>query len=566
MARSRASSKVIEPGELHCCAGSDRLGALTVMTDSKYTKPPVVRRQKTTIRGLLVLLRGLLSGCLLLLAGCATTLPTDFTRTPSTALANPEKTEMGRFFLPEIEAHPGESGAMLIASGREGFRARVGLANVAERTLDLQYYIWENDTIGKVLAERVLRAADRGVRVRLLVDDFGTEETDFGFARMDYHPNIEIRLFNPFADRGGRLLQFVTNFNRLNHRMHNKAFIVDNAVAIIGGRNIGDKYYGIGAVTNFRDLDVGLAGPVVQQLSHGFDKYWNSEQAIPISALIGLDLSVQEFRDLKHQLFRWVENLEDFPYAIDRSKNELLDRLQAARDRFVWAPAKVIYDSPDKLDDDDEEVLDELLELGQEKKHEVVAEAAYWIPGKLGLSRARDARERGIHTRILTNSLATNDVNAAHAGYARYREQMLRYGVEIYELRPDAGIRDPPWWLMAGRSSASLHTKAIVVDRQKVVIGSFNFDPRSMSINTEVVVLIDSHEFAEQVLTYMETGIQPTNSYRLALENDESGMAQLVWITEKDGEEVRYYSDPEVGLWRRFTTWLVSLLPIEHHL
>jgi putative cardiolipin synthase len=348
--------------------------------------------------------------------------------------------------------------------------------------------------------------------------------------------------------------------------MHNKAFISDNAAAIVGGRNIGDNYYGIGAEANFRDLDLGLVGPVVQQLSRGFDQYWNSEQAVPISALVEHDLSIQEFKDLKHRLYRWVEDLDDFPYAIDRSKDELFARLQAARDRFVWAPAKVIYDPPDKLEDDDEKVLDEILELSQEKKHEVVAEAAYWIPGELGLSKARDARERGIRTRVLTNSLATNDVNAAHAAYARYREQMLRYGIEIYELRPDAGNSKPRWWLMAGRSRASLHTKAVVVDRQKVVIGSFNFDPRSASINTEVVVIIDSAEFADQVLTYMETGIQPANSYRLALESDESGAERLVWITENDGIEVRYYSEPEVGVWRRFTTWLVSLLPIEHHL
>jgi putative cardiolipin synthase len=527
------------------------------MNKSMYSKPSILRRLQRTIPGVLTVL---------LLAGCATALPTDYTRTPSTAFADPEKTELGHFFLPEIEAHPRDSGAMLIASGREGFRSRVGLANVAEKTLDLQYYIWENDTIGKVLAERVLRAADRGVRVRLLIDDISTEDTEFGFARMDSHPNIEIRLFNPFADRDGRLLQFATDFDRLNHRMHNKAFIADNAAAIIGGRNIGDNYFGIGAVANFRDLDVGLVGPVVQQLSRSFDLYWNSEQAIPIGALVEHGLSGQEFKSLKHRLYRWVENLNDFPYTIDRSKDKLFARLEAARDRFVWAPAKVIYDPPDKLEDDDEEVLDELLELSQEKEHEVVAEAAYWIPGELGLSRARDARERGIRTRVLTNSLATNDVNAAHAGYARYREQMLRYGVEIYELRPDAGNRKPRWWLLAGRSRASLHTKAVVVDRQKVIIGSFNFDPRSASINTEVVVLIDSREFADQVLTYMETGIQPANSYRLALESDESGTDRLVWITENDGKEVRYYSDPEVGTWRRFTTWLVSLLPIEDQL
>jgi putative cardiolipin synthase len=244
-----------------------------------------------------------------------------------------------------------------------------------------------------------------------------------------------------------------------------------------------------------------MVGPVVQKLSRGFDLYWNSEQAIPISALVEHGLSAQEFNDLKFRLYRWVEELVDFPYAIDRSKDELFARLEAARDRFVWASAKVIYDAPDKLDDDNEEVLDVLLELGLEKEHEVVAEAAYWIPGELGLSSARDARKKSVRIRVLTNSLATNDVNAVHAGYARYREQMLRYGVEIYELRPDAGKQKPRWWQMAGRSRASLHTKAVVFDRQKVVIGSFNFDPRSVSINTEVVVLIDSAEFAAQVLT-----------------------------------------------------------------
>jgi putative cardiolipin synthase len=531
--------------------------------ESMYNRSSTLRLSKTAIIGLPALLRGLLP-LYLLLAGCATTLPTDFTRTPSIALADPEKTELGRFFRPELETHAGDSGAVLIISGRGGFRARVGLANVAEKTLDLQYFVWENDTVGKVIAERVLRAADRGVRVRLLIDDNGTEDTEFGFAQMDIHPNIEIRLFNPFAGRESRLFQFVADFDRLNHRMHNKAIIADNAAAIVGGRNIGNAYYGIDAAANFRDADIGLVGPVVHQLSRGFDLYWNSEQAIPIGALVEHGLSAQEFKDRKNQLYRWVANLDDFPYEIDRSKDEMLVRLQALRDRIVWAPVKVIYDPPDKLKTRDEVVRDKILDVGQEREREVVVEAAYFIPGELLLSRARDSQEKGVRVRVLTNSLATNDVDAAHAGYARYREQMLRYGVEIYELRPDAGARQPRWWLMAGRSKASLHTKVLVFDRRKVVIGSFNLDPRSASINTEVVVVIDSAEFAAQLLAYMETGIQLKNSYHLILESDKSGTEQLVWITENDGNEVRYYSDPEVGLWRRFTTWLVSLLPIEH--
>jgi len=515
---------------------------------------------------LLVVLYWLLPAALLLVGCATTTLPTDYERRPSTAITSFESTKLGGFFRSEIEVHPGGSGVVLIASGQEGFKARVGMANVAEKTLDLQYYIWENDRIGRVLAERLLRAADRGVRVRLLVDDIGTEDTEFGFAKMDLHPNIEIRLFNPFLERGSRLFQLATDFARLNHRMHNKAFIADNAFAVVGGRNIGETYYGLGAVSNFRDLDVGLAGPAVRQLSASFDEYWNSAQAVPIHHLIRKDLGSEELERRKHRLYRWVENLRDFPYAIDRGTEELFARLQAARDRFVWAPVRVLYDSPDKLADKEEDVVDGLLALGREKEHEVVLESAYWIPGRLGLSAARDGRERGIHFRVLTNSLATNDVSAVHGSYAKYRERMLRYGVNIYELRPDAGTRKPRWWLMAGRSRASLHTKAAVIDRRTVVIGSFNMDPRSWHINTEVVVLVDSPEFAAEGLAYMEAGIRPENSYRLALEGDDSGRERLVWITENDGEEVRYYSDPEVGAWRRFTTWLISLLPVEEHL
>jgi putative cardiolipin synthase len=533
------------------------------MNDSTYLAG---NQHRSAVASLARVLYGLLPACLLL-AGCATTtLPTDYTRTPSTALASPQQTELGRFFLSEVEIHSGDSGVVLISSSRQAFRARVGMVNAAEKTLDLQYYIWENDTIGQVLAERLLRAADRGVRVRMLIDDISTEDTESGFARMDFHPNIEIRLFNPFADRDWRLFQFASDFERLNHRMHNKAIIADNALAVVGGRNIGESYFGIDTVANFRDLGVGMVGPVVPQLSRSFDEYWNSEQAFPIRALIKDEPSQQQFEQKKLELYRLVENLEEFPFVIDRSKDELLARLEAARDRFVWAPAKILYDPPDKLEDNDEDVLDELLELGREKEHEVIVEAAYWIPGKLGLSAARDGRERGIHYRVLTNSMATNDVNAVHAAYAKYRKQMLRYGVNIYELRPDAGARPPRWWLLAGRSTSSLHTKAAVVDRKKVVIGSFNMDPRSASINTEVVVLIDSPEFAAQVLAYMETGVHPENSYRLELERDESGNERLVWITEDDGKEVRFYSEPEVGVWRRFTTWLVSLLPVEHHL
>jgi putative cardiolipin synthase len=509
----------------------------------------------------------LLFSAVLLLAGCATTLPVDNDRIPSTALADPAATELGEFFESEIEAHPGKSGVVLVPTGEWGFRARAGLANQAEKTIDVQYYIWEVDNSGSILAERLLRAADRGVRIRMLVDHVTTKETDFKFARMDYHPNIEIRLFNPYANRSFRTFEFLFSLERLNHRMHNKAFIVDNAIAVVGGRNIGDNYFGVDTAANFRDLDLTVVGPVVQDVSRSFDRYWNSEFAVPTSALIEERLSDEEFQARKARLYQWVDELKDFPYPIDTTSDVVMAKLQEFRGEFIWAPTKALYDEPDKLETKEEDVADHLILLGKKKDHEVMIEAAYVIPGPEGVERTRLNKQRGIPQRLLTNSLATNDVAAAHAGYAKYRRELIRNGLELYELKPDASSVKKNWSVLAGRSKASLHTKAFVVDRELVAIGSFNVDPRSIALNTEIVILVESPELATQVLEYMNEGIRPENSYRVMPETDaETESERLVWVTEIDGEEVRYYSEPEVGLWRRFSTWFMGLLPIEEHL
>ena len=508
----------------------------------------------------------LFSVCLLLV-GCATSIPKGYDRNVSTAYGNPGETELGRFFQAEMEGHPGKSGVVLLTTGEWGFRARAGLANQAEKTIDVQYYIWEVDTAGSILAERILRAADRGVRVRMLLDHVTTKETDFKFARMDFHPNIEIRVFNPFVNRRFRTLEFLFRLERMNHRMHNKAFIVDNALAIVGGRNIGDNYFGVDVAANFRDLDLVMAGPVVQDVSRSFDRYWNSEYAVPVRALIDERLSPQEYRERKTRLYRWVKDIEDFPYPVDTSSDVVMAKLEEVRGDFIWAPARALYDEPDKLATKEEDVAEYLLDLASEKRHEVMVEAAYVILGPDGVERARINNERGIKQRLLTNSLATNDVAAAHAGYTKYRRDILRNGVELYELRPDANSVRNNWSVLAGRSQASLHTKASVIDRELVTIGSFNIDPRSFALNTEIVILVESPELAAQVLDYMEEGTLPENSYRVMLEMDEeTSVERLVWVTEVDGEEARYYSEPEVGLWRRFSTWLMGLLPIEKHL
>jgi putative cardiolipin synthase len=244
-----------------------------------------------------------------------------------------------------------------------------------------------------------------------------------------------------------------------------------------------------------------------------------------------------------------------------------MTKLEEVRGDFIWAPARALYDEPGKPKTKEEEVADHLILLGKEKDHEVMIESAYVIPGPEGVERTRLNKERGIRQRLLTNSLATNDVAAAHAGYAKYRRDLIRNGLELYELRPDASAVKRNWSALAGRSKASLHTKAFVVDRQLVAIGSFNVDPRSIALNTEIVILVESDELAARVLAYMDDGVRPENSYRVMLETDaETGTERLVWITEVDGEEVRYYSDPEVSFWRRFSTWFMGLFPVEKHL
>jgi putative cardiolipin synthase len=508
----------------------------------------------------------LLSACLLLF-GCATTIPEDYARPVSMSLADPADTRLGHFFQSGTDAHPEYSGVLLVPTGEWAFRTRAGLSNLAEKTIDLQYYIWEDDTTGTILAERILRAADRGVRVRMLLDHIKLAKSDFSLARMDRHPNIEIRLFNPFRNRSFRGFELLFSLDRLNHRMHNKAFIVDNTIAIVGGRNIGDNYFGIDAAENFRDLDLAVVGPVVQDVSRSFDQYWNSQYAVPVSAVIKEEFTEQELLDRKMKTYRWVADLEGFPYPIDVPRSTIMARLESLRDGLIWAPARIRYNDPNKLESDDEEVMDHLIELGRHKESELLVESAYVIPGPGNVERVRLNKELGIRQRLLTNSLATNDVAAAHAGYARYRRDLIRNGVEIYELRPDASSARKNWSLLAGRSRASLHTKAGVIDRQVVVVGSFNLDPRSTALNTEIVIMVESTELAAQIIDFMDDGVRPENSYHVVLETDpETGAERLAWLTVTDGKEVRYHSEPEASLWRRFSTWLIGLLPMEKHL
>jgi putative cardiolipin synthase len=498
--------------------------------------------------------------------GCATKLPTDIQRQPSFAIAGHDTTYLGRLFEEAAAEHPGRSGFALIRKGRPAFTERIAMTDLAEKTLDLQYYIWEADTTGRVLALRLCEAANRGVRVRILVDDNNLTGKDSVIAALDAHPNIEIRIFNPFAHRGSRLFGYLTDFRRLNHRMHNKVIIADNAIAIVGGRNIGNHYFGVHTEANFRDLDIAAAGPVVRDLSAVFDHFWNGQWSYSISAIADRAYTGEDLEKTVSEIKRLIREKE-YPYPLDNDVERLKARIDILRDNIVWARGQVVWDDPELLTTGGEgaKVIQKTLYRKVETlQSELLIESAYFVAAERGVQEARKLQDRGVKVRVLTNSLATNDVLAAHAGYAKYRKELLKAGVDIYELRVDSvspTVMDRKIFA-GGKSKAALHTKAIVFDRDSIFVGSYNLDPRSANINTEMGLYVEDRELAAQLADYMDEGVQPENAYRVTLDKD----GDLTWQVQKDGLSAIITNEPDTTFWQRFMSGFIKVLPFEQQL
>ena len=497
------------------------------------------------------------------LNACAATVNWNYERVPSNAFAHPETTTVGALFQEAADKHPGLSGFGIIRQGGPAFMARVAMADLAEKTLDGQYYIWDGDTTGLILADRLLRAADRGVRVRLLIDDhYITETRDLTIAALDAHPNIEIRFFNPISHRRWRMMSFLAEFGRVNHRMHNKLFVMDNAVGIVGGRNIADIYFGVRTDHNYRDLDALTAGPIVNELSGSFDLFWNSEWAIPVAAVVKERATAQDLRDLRTRLEAQLA-ATGYPYPIDERVADLRARLAQIRDNLIWAPGGVFVEHPSRVATtaDTGVIAEALRQRARAVERELLIESPYFVLGDRTIEGIRQLKARGVKVRVLTNSAASNDVIAAHAGYVNTRKQLLQAGLELYELRPDTNM-ERDWSLFAGKSRAALHAKSLVFDRKAVFIGSFNLDPRSTALNTEIGVMIDSPEIASQVGELMDEGVSPGSAFHVTLDEKDN----LVWTAEKNEAKVEYNKDPETSFWHRFLIGVVGLLPIKDQL
>jgi putative cardiolipin synthase len=497
-----------------------------------------------------------------LLGGCAS-VDWNYPRTPSTAFDQPQATAIGALFQEAADRHQGQSGFALVVEGSRALMARLAMADLAEKTLDAQYYIWDPDTTGRIVAERLIRAADRGVRVRLLLDDTNqSEDLDTSVAALDAHPNIDVRLFNPIAHRRWRGLSFLSDFRRVNHRMHNKLFVVDNALGIVGGRNIADSYFGVRPDQNFRDLDVAMAGPVVRELSSSFDAFWNSKWAVPVGALVADRVTQDAFQAMKQRLHDNIA-ADGYPYPIEERVADLRARLVEIRDGFIWAPGHAYAEDPSRVEGDDggKVIYEALRQRIHQTKRELLVESPYLFLSERNLDGVRELTARHVRIRVLTNSAATNDVLAAHAGYANTRDGLIDAGAELYELRPDSNMKRE-WSLAAGRSRASLHAKSVVFDRESAFIGSFNLDPRSATINTEIGVVIDSPEIARQLAAFMDEGVAPGSAFRVT--HDAHG--DLVWTAETNRDKVELDTDPETSLGQRFLVDIMRLLPFEDQL
>ena len=513
-----------------------------------------------SLSGLLVLLV-----LLVLLTGCAGSLPPATHSGAETAVLTDDSFLSSQSRQRLADAN-GQSGYYLLDSGQDAFLYRAAMIEAAEHRIDAQYYIWNRDDSGLHLAGRLLLAADRGVKVRLLLDDFNAERIGELFASLDTHPNIHIRIFNPARNRSGwgRWVSFLMDFQRINRRMHNKTFVVDGTAGIVGGRNIGDEYFGFDESRYFRDRDVLALGPVVEGMADNFQAYWSSPWAYPASDLYtsmptGAELA-ETLEGLRQQAIAQPRLPISAPTGAEQGRSELtsvFSRMTIAQGELVFDPPPEHMDAPSETP---KRSALALQRLAQTATREILIESAYLILAREQLQALGASERPQLEVAALTNSLASNDLVTNHAGYARWRPYMLEQGIDIYELKPDAEACRQ--WLsddaFCATGEVSLHSKSVVFDRSTLVVGSFNVNLRSIYLNGETVLIIHSADLAERVAEDVRLTMAPGNSWEVALDED----GDLQW---RSGEAV-YGSEPTVHWWRRAKSGFLSWLPIEKYL
>jgi putative cardiolipin synthase len=490
-----------------------------------------------------------------MLTGCAT-VSLEQPKSYSTAITDTDDTALGQDAANKTAQHDNQSGFYPLIQGMDALGTRLRLAEKAEKSIDLQYFLMKNDTAGAVMANALLNAADRGVRVRFLLDDVFTTVPDDSFLLINKHPNIEIRIFNPVSRSGIYAFNFVGQFDRANRRMHNKSFTVDHSISVVGGRNIADEYFQLKANAVFVDLDVLAVGPIAAAISESFDQYWNHALAVPIEQFIK-DEKSEDLGTIRAEIADELDGIYDTVYKKALS-SQLLQDLIADRKPLYFGPAWVLSDDPDKLmnviDDAHMKLAQDLGQILEAAEKEILFISPYYVPGESGVQFVRDLVAKGVRVVILTNSLASTNHVPVHSAYARYRRDVIRAGVELYEMRANAarelsGNDDDP-------DALTLHTKAILIDHRTMFIGSLNLDPRSIEINAEMGLLIDSESMARDFTTNGDERMA-TLAYRV-LEND---AGRLEWHARIDNQDVIETKEPLTGWWRRFKAWFMKIAP-----
>lgn len=468
------------------------------------------------------------------------------------SLVGPEEPEQGE-----------RSGFRLVEHGPEALAFRVHASAMADRSIDVQTYIWRADLTGLYLANEVLLAADRGVRVRLLLDDLDARNNNYGFAALDAHPNIHVRLFNPAASRSGNwglLGNLLSDGRRLNRRMHNKAWIVDNRIALGGGRNIGNEYFGASNEANFADLELVMAGPVVREANQSFDQFWNDEASYPIATLSPESANAQALQGIRETLIEAAHQALLTDYSALVTSENTIERLMSGDWALDWTKDyRLVSDHPSKVREKPEPglslVLAALMESLDNAKEAIRIVSPYFVPGREGSASLIEQAIRVDRVSILTNSLAANDVVAVHGKYSRYRKRLLAGGIGLYELKSAIG-EDVERHFMPS-SSASLHAKAVSIDDSGVFVGSYNLDPRSTSLNTEQGIFVRSTELGDAFNQQFDRILASSQTWELSLES-----SHLQW---NDGQETKD-KDPDTSFGRRFIAGLMRFLPIQSQL
>ena len=500
---------------------------------------------------------------------CAS-LPKVRTAQPSHALADTGGTTLGHMAAGQMSGRASPSGIHLLPQGPVAFYARLALAEMAERSIDAQYYIWQRDRVGKLLLGALVRAADRGVRVRLLVDDIGSLPDDDTLRMIDAHENIEVRLFNPASSRVARSLWVFTEFSRVNRRMHNKSFTVDNQVTVVGGRNIGDEYFQAGSVFNYGDVDAVAIGAVVPEVSARFDRYWNAEVVYGIRELHPEPMEAGEAEKRRTRLLDFAEEQRHTQQAAAARDSDWARELRERRVSFADATIRVTSDDPAKVErpPDNHASTNLLPQLAPEFNgvHDrLVLVSPYFVPGKGGVRWLSDLRARGVRVALLTNGLGSTDVLPVFSKYRKYRRPLIEAGVEIYEVNPRSGAlkpavpaEDPD----APPPGVSLHGKLLAFDCRQFFVGSMNLDPRSARLNTEIGFVVDAPDVARTLCEGLDRSFA-NGAYRVEVGRLPGGGTRLEWVGKDGGRDVRLTGEPHSSRWQRVKAWFFGILPIE---